>query len=137
VSCRGRDSLSLGNVSSSSRLQFLRGVGFNPWERADYFGRSLDLGQFERFRRIVYTPSFVTLVNHTHHRVCSTLEVSDDVWVARVLVGNEYRKEEHVYEVKAYGGGMLMPCEMKGRAQPLKVWLPSLTHLHPCPCSLQ
>ena len=73
--------------------------------------------QWERFRRIFYTPRFVTLVNHTRHSVLSTLEVSERVWKARVLVVNERgdKKEEQVYEVGAQGnttcsGGQLCPA---------------------------
>lgn len=64
-------------------------------------------GQFERFRRIFYTKCFSTLLNHTDHRLISSLEVSEDVWKARVFVENGYRKEEAVYEftmVRRFGG---------------------------------
>ena len=76
-----------------------RFAGFDPWQRSTFFGRSLDLGQFERFRRIFYTKCFTTLLNHSEHRFLSSLEVAEDVWKVRVLVINELRKgEENVYE---------------------------------------
>lgn len=76
-----------------------RFAGIDPWSRSTYFGgRSLDLGQFERFRRIWYTKCYITLVNHSEHDLISSLEVSEDLWKARVHVENEYRKEEATYE---------------------------------------
>lgn len=53
-----------------------RFAGFDPFARSRYFGCSLDLGQFERFRRIFYTPCFSALLNHTSHTVLSQLEVA-------------------------------------------------------------
>ncbi len=35
-----------------------RFAGFDPFARSQYFGISLDLGQFERYRRIFYTPLY-------------------------------------------------------------------------------
>lgn len=84
-----------------------RFAGFDPWQRSTYFGRSLDLGQFERFRRILYTKCFTALVGHTESQVLSQLEVAEDVWKVRVLVKNGYRKEEGVYEFtmqRRFGG---------------------------------
>jgi hypothetical protein len=85
-----------------------RFANFDPFARSNYFGRSLDLGQFERFRRIFYTKCYTTLLNHTHHTMISSLEVAEDVWKVRVLVRNEWRKgEESVYEFtmkKRFGG---------------------------------
>lgn len=106
-----------------------RFAGFDPWQRSTYFGVSLDLGQSARFvrcvgaasaqkheaqrpsppslppspppspHRIFYTPPYITLLNHSHHEVLSTLEVAEDVWKARVFVRNDLRKgEENVYE---------------------------------------
>lgn len=33
-----------------------RFAAFDPFERSKFFGRSFDLGQFERFRRVFHTP---------------------------------------------------------------------------------
>lgn len=74
-----------------------RFASFDPWQRSTFFGRSLDLGQFERFRRIMYTQCFIALVGHSEASIESALEVSEDIWVARVLVINKYRKENAVY----------------------------------------
>lgn len=88
-----------------------RFAGFDPWERSTYFGgpgsRALDLGQFERFRRLFYTSCYTTLLNHTEHEFLSSLEVDEGVWKSRVLVKNGYRKEENTYEftmTQRFGG---------------------------------
>lgn len=98
----------------------------NPFERSDFFGRMLDLGvpcmflisprlphapppptrpspwccagQFERFRRIVYSKCFAALVNHTESQVVSSLGVEEDVRKFRVRVANAARREERTYE---------------------------------------
>lgn len=49
--------------------------------------------QFERFRRILYTPYYMTLLGCSSWEFTSSLEVSESVWVARVHVVNEYRRE--------------------------------------------
>lgn len=74
-----------------------RFTDFDPFERTTYFGVNLDLGEFERFKRIFYTPCYITLLNLTSWEVTSTLEVSERVWVARVHVVNAWRKEERDY----------------------------------------
>ncbi|EFN57552.1 hypothetical protein CHLNCDRAFT_21169, partial [Chlorella variabilis] len=74
-----------------------RFAAFDPFARTDYFGVTLDLGQFERFRRILYTPYYTTLLNLSEWEVTSTLEVSESQWVARVHVINGYRREERDY----------------------------------------
>lgn len=62
-------------------LQVLyRFTAFDPFERSSYFGRSLDLGQFERFRRIFHTPYYVVLLNHTERRILSSLQVSKSLY---------------------------------------------------------
>jgi hypothetical protein len=85
-----------------------RFTNFDPFARSNYFGVNLDLGQYERFRRIFYTKCYSTLLNHTEHTVISSLEVAEDVWKVRVLVRNDWRKgEENVYEftmVRRFGG---------------------------------
>lgn len=75
-----------------------RFAAFDPFARTNYFGVNLDLGQFERFRRIFYTPYYVTLLNLSAWEVTSSLEVSDRLWVARVHVDNSYRKEGRDYQ---------------------------------------
>lgn len=53
-----------------------RFAGFDPFQRTSYFGVTLDLGQYERFRRIMYTPYFVSLLNLSDWELISSLEVS-------------------------------------------------------------
>ncbi|KAI3438811.1 hypothetical protein D9Q98_001228 [Chlorella vulgaris] len=74
-----------------------RFAGFDPFQRTSYFGVTLDLGQYERFRRIMYTPYFVSLLNLSDWELISSLEVSETQWVARVHVVNAYRKEARNY----------------------------------------
>lgn len=84
-----------------------RFANFDPFSRSTFFGKPLDLGQFERFRRVLYTKTYETLLNHTEHKILSCLEISEDIWKARVFVSNSYRKEEVVYEFtmkRRFGG---------------------------------
>ena len=55
------------------------------------------MGQFERFRRICYTPFYAALPGLSSWEVTSSLEVAEGVWVARVRVVNDYRREERDY----------------------------------------
>jgi len=49
--------------------------------RSRYFGLQQDLGQFERFRRMLHTPAYRSLLNHTELLTLSTLAVSErEVW---------------------------------------------------------
>jgi hypothetical protein len=54
--------------------------------RSTYFGHKQDLGQFERFRRVLHTPQYRALLNHTQRRVLSTLAVSEREVRQRVAV---------------------------------------------------
>lgn len=84
-----------------------RFADFSPFERARYFGRSLDLGQFERFRRVMHSPHYRPLLNHAHATTLSTLKLSERCWRARILVAASdggsssglVPAEERVYEV--------------------------------------
>lgn len=84
-----------------------RFADFSPFERARYFGRSLDLGQFERFRRVMHSPHYRPLLNHTRATTLSTLRLNERCWRARVLVSVSdggsssglVPSEERVYEL--------------------------------------
>lgn len=83
------------------------GRHLDPFVPSFYFGRSLDLGQFERFRRIMNTECYRILVNHTEYEICSGLEVSEGVWKSRVMVKNAWQKREAMFEftmVRELGG---------------------------------
>ena len=54
--------------------------------RSCYFGHKQDLGQFERFRRVLHTPQYRALLSHTSLRVLSTLAVSEREVRQRVSV---------------------------------------------------
>jgi len=75
-----------------------RFANFDPFQRSHYFGKNFDLGQFERFRRIMHIPAYTTLLNHDSHTVLSTLQMSERIWKARVLVVGDGAREEAVYE---------------------------------------
>ena len=57
--------------------------------------------QFERFRRILYTPYYATLLNLTDWEVTSSLEVDEGCWACRVRVRNGPRREQRDYQVRA------------------------------------
>ena len=83
------------------------GRHLDPFLPSNYFGRPLDLGQFERFRRIMNTECFRILVNHTSFEFLSTLQVSEYVWKTRVSVSNSFTKRQAIFEfsmVREFGG---------------------------------
>jgi hypothetical protein len=83
------------------------GRHLDPFAPSKYFGRPLDLGQFERFRRIMNTECFRILVNHTDYEFLSTLEVSDNRTVYRVRIGNTFTRSESIFKftmVREFGG---------------------------------
>lgn len=83
------------------------GRHLDPFLPSNYFGRPLDLGQFERFRRIMNTECFRILVNHTSFEILSTLQVSEYVWKTRVSVSNSFTKRQAIFEfsmVREFGG---------------------------------
>lgn len=57
-----------------------RFANFDPFQRSRYFGKSFDLGQFERFRRIMHIPAYKPLLNHESWQVLSTLKVCASRW---------------------------------------------------------
>jgi hypothetical protein len=63
-----------------------RHADIDPWRRSSYFGPPLDLGQFERYRRIFYTPFYQALVRNTEFELLSALATDEDEWSARVRV---------------------------------------------------
>jgi hypothetical protein len=54
--------------------------------RSTYFGASADLGQFERFRRVLHSTRYRVLLSHLSCTVLSTLNISDDECKQRVRV---------------------------------------------------
>jgi hypothetical protein len=63
-----------------------RHADIDPWRRSSYFGTPLDLGQFERYRRVFYTPFYQVLVRNTEFELLSALSTDEDEWSARVRV---------------------------------------------------
>lgn len=75
-----------------------RFAAFDVFQRSNYFGRSWDLGQFERFRRLVRDKPYDVLLQHTDYRVNSTLQVSDTRWMQRVWVLGFAEKQSAVFD---------------------------------------
>ena len=48
--------------------------------RSTYFGYSADLGQFERFRRVLHSPRYRCLLSHVERRVLSTVTEDAQAW---------------------------------------------------------
>lgn len=74
-----------------------RFADLDPFSRSTYFGRSLDLGQWERFRRIMHSAYYRALLQHSCAESLSSLEVSEDVWVQRVRVVDVSGNQENTY----------------------------------------
>ncbi|KAI8470202.1 MAG: hypothetical protein J3K34DRAFT_264074 [Monoraphidium minutum] len=66
-----------------------RFAAFDPFERSRYFGRSFDLGQFERFRRVFHTPAYRCLLNHDTCDVISKFKMGESKYAVRVLARHE------------------------------------------------
>lgn len=69
--------------------------------------KSFDLGQFERFRRIMHIPAYKPLLNHEQVTTLSTLKVSERCWKTRVHILGEHNRDEGVFEftmVQRLGG---------------------------------
>lgn len=49
-----------------------------------FFGRVMDLGQFERFKRVVTASPYNALLRHTRRNVLAALTLDADTYVARV-----------------------------------------------------
>lgn len=84
-----------------------RFAGFDPFKRSVYFGPLFDLGQFERFRRILHHSSFRVLLGHTDRRILSSLFVNEHCFKQRVWVVGARPGEEEIYEftlVQRVGG---------------------------------
>lgn len=84
-----------------------RFAGFDPFKRSEYFGPLFDLGQFERFRRILHHTSFRVLLGHTDRRILSSLFVNEHCFKQRVSIVGARPGEEETYEftlVQRVGG---------------------------------
>lgn len=76
-----------------------RFASFDPFQRSAYFGKSFDLGQFERFRRIMHIPAYKPLLNHDAATTLSTLRVSERCFKTRLHVTGEGGHDEGVFEI--------------------------------------
>lgn len=76
-----------------------RFAAFDPWERSSYFGRSFDLGQFERFRRVFHTPPYKAIINHDSATVVGRLQLGEGRCALRVLARHDSPVDEQVYTI--------------------------------------
>ncbi|GAX73268.1 hypothetical protein CEUSTIGMA_g722.t1 [Chlamydomonas eustigma] len=84
-----------------------RFANFSPFERCLYFGRRMDLGQFERFRRVLHSPPYSTLLDHHDIEMLGSLQIDECKWLQRVRVIGSNEREERVFEfthVQRVGG---------------------------------
>ena len=75
--------------------------------KSKYFGASADLGQFERFRRVLHSPKYRVLLSHVDRRVLSTLHVSEQECRQRIRVAGFRGQEGGEYTMtlqRACGG---------------------------------
>lgn len=70
----------------------------SPFGTSYFFGRPLDLGQFERFRRVMNTEKLRILVGHTDFELLSRLDLSETRSVVRMRVANSFTKREAVFQ---------------------------------------
>lgn len=49
-----------------------------------FFGRMMDLGQFERFKRVVVAPPYDVMLRHSHRAVVAALTLGPAEYVTRV-----------------------------------------------------
>lgn len=70
----------------------------SPFGTSYFFGRPLDLGQFERFRRVLNTEKLRILVGHTEFELLSRLDLSETRSVVRTKVCNSFTKREAVFQ---------------------------------------
>ncbi len=84
-----------------------RFADINPFARSAYFGRSLDLGQFERYRRILHSTYYRPLLHHSSVEMLSGLQVSEHVWKQRVRVVDVSGtlEQDYVFSMTRHLGG--------------------------------
>jgi hypothetical protein len=78
-----------------------------PFGPSTFFGRPLDLGQFERFRRVMNTEKLRVLIGHTDVEVLSRLDLSERKAKVRVKTANAYTKLEGVFEFTLERGAFM------------------------------
>lgn len=83
--------------------------------------RSLDLGQFERFKRVFFTPHFQPMLGHAEATLLSEIPISDCKWRGRILILHGVDdSEQAVYDI-TMDKVPLLPCQQRHHA-PLLTW---------------
>ncbi|QDZ17554.1 hypothetical protein HOP50_01g00630 [Chloropicon primus] len=76
-----------------------RFADIDPFEiQATYFGKRMDLGQFERFRRMMHTKQYRALLNYNRAVLLSTLQLSEHRVKKRFMVEGFRTGEKGVFE---------------------------------------
>ncbi len=75
-----------------------RFADIDPFARSGYFGRRLDLGQFERFRRVLHTSQYRALLSHRCAEPLSTLRLGEHRVKTRVFVQGFRKGEAGTFE---------------------------------------
>eukprot|EP00252_Welwitschia_mirabilis_P011136 TRINITY_DN25034_c0_g1_i1.p1 TRINITY_DN25034_c0_g1~~TRINITY_DN25034_c0_g1_i1.p1 ORF type:complete len:224 (-),score=31.08 TRINITY_DN25034_c0_g1_i1:614-1285(-) len=73
-------------------------ASFDPFERSKYFGPVLDLGQFERFRRIFHHSAYRALLSHKERKILSSLYVTENCFKQRIWTKGSRPDEEEIFE---------------------------------------
>ncbi|KAJ8901819.1 hypothetical protein NDN08_004024 [Rhodosorus marinus] len=65
-------------------------ANFSVWQvNGHFFGRRMDLGQFESFRRVMITKPYEIVVNHDHREVLSALRLAANTYHSRITFVND------------------------------------------------
>mmetsp|Transcript_16975 Transcript_16975/g.23754 ORF Transcript_16975/g.23754 Transcript_16975/m.23754 type:complete len:247 (-) Transcript_16975:346-1086(-) len=69
----------------------------DPWKPSEYFGVRRDLGQFERFRLMMYSDPFKYLINHKNCDVAASARPTRRHFVSllRVTPKNDHNEDKH------------------------------------------
>ncbi|KAK3137933.1 hypothetical protein QOZ80_5AG0362310 [Eleusine coracana subsp. coracana] len=71
---------------------------FDPFERSTYFGRLLDLGEFERFQRLFHHSAYRVLLGHKERKILSSLWIEENRFKQRIWVRGYRPGEEQIFQ---------------------------------------
>ncbi|KAJ7555135.1 hypothetical protein O6H91_05G023700 [Diphasiastrum complanatum] len=84
-----------------------RFAGLDPFQLSRYFGQRIDLGQFDKFKRIFHHSTYRLLLDHKRRCILSSLYVSENCFKQRVLVFGHWSDQHGIFEftlVQRLGG---------------------------------
>ncbi|XAR70933.1 hypothetical protein NMG60_11027978 [Bertholletia excelsa] len=99
VSCQ-LDALMLNNQPRLDNgievmYQFAR---IDPFGLSTYFGRFVDLGKFESFRRVFHHSSYRVLLGHKERKILSSLYINENQYKQRVWICGSRPEEEEIFQ---------------------------------------